>query len=98
MLSKARATGPDTIRSPKGLPGEDIAGVGSACGFLRLRRRRGRSADVEAGELDLSAGNCGVPRVTVSVRPWGSKGIGVGSVEAWVERLRSSAVSFRLTV
>ena len=98
MLSKARATGPDTTRSPKGLPGEDMAGVGSACGFLRLRRRGGRSADVEAGELELSAGKCGVSGLTVAVRPWGSKGIGPGSVEAWVARLRNSAASFRLTV
>ena len=95
MLSKARATGPDTTRSPKDLPGEDMAGVESACGLLR---RGGRSAEVAAGELDLSAGKCDVPRVTVAVRPWGSKGAGVGSIEDRVARLRNSEVSFRLTV
>ena len=96
MLSKARATGPDTTSSPKGLPGEDMAGVGSACGFLRLRRRGGRSAVVGVGELELSPDEYGVPRVTIAVRPWGSKGSRVGSVEAWGACLRISAVSFRL--
>ena len=97
MLSKARATGPDTTRSPKGLLGEDMAGVGSGCGFPRLRCRGGGSADVEADELDSSAGEGSVPRVTVAVRPWGSKDIGPGSAEAWVVRFRNSAASFRLT-
>ena len=98
MLSKARATGSDTTRSPKGLSGEDVAGVGSAGSLLRLLRRRGRSPDVGLGGLDPLAGEGSVPRVTVAVRPWGSKGIGTGSVEAWVARLRNSAVSFRFIV
>ncbi len=92
MLSKALATGSDTVRSPKGLGGKDTAGVDAADGvatgaasdrdLLRRRRRGGRSVVVGADELDPLVEVGGAPRVTVAVVPWGSEDVWPGAAKA----------------
>lgn len=70
MFSKALATCPDTKRSPKHLPGEDISLIRSTRGFLRLRRPGVRPVDVAEMELPLSSGELGT--LASGVTTWAS--------------------------